>query len=66
MIDVIKEMAKKKGVSEVESRESICEAIEVAWNTLDPETKRQQRELFPCGKPSPEEFIRVVANMVVL
>ena len=66
MKDVIKEMAKKHGVSEVEIRESICEAIEVAWNTLDPETKRQQRELFPRGKPSPEEFICVVANMIVL
>lgn len=42
-------------------RREIQAAIDAAWDTDDLGALKLQRELFPNGKPTPEEFIVVVA-----
>ena len=37
-------------------------AIDDAWDNTDPAVRERQRQLFPCGKPTPGEFIRVMAE----
>ena len=39
-------------------------AIDDAWNNPDPAVRARQRMLFPDGKPSPAEFIRVMTEQV--
>lgn len=63
---MIKQTAKHYGVPEEEVRQSIQEIIDEAWRTTDPEAKRLQQQAFPAGKPTPEEFVRVLSNMIVL
>ena len=41
-------------------RREIRKTISFAWDTTDPIIKQKQNELFPNGKPEPEEFIKVV------
>ena len=38
------------------------EAIDEAWATADPAAKALQEQLFPAGKPTPEQFIATVAR----
>lgn len=48
------------------TREEVCAdiqaAIDAAWVSENIEAKELQTRLFPNGKPSPEEFITVLAN----
>jgi len=50
------------------SREQICAeiqaAIDAAWASEAPEAKTLQNELFPEGKPTPEQFIAVLARTI--
>lgn len=39
-------------------------AIDAAWLSEDVEARRLQRELFPRGKPSVEEFVAKIALFV--
>lgn len=39
-------------------------AIDVAWASEDAETRRLQRELFPDGKPSVDDFVARIAVFV--
>lgn len=50
-------LAARQGVSLAEFVQATQEAIDAAWNTLDPEAAAFQRKLFPEGKPSPALFI---------
>lgn len=43
-------------------RREIQAAIDAAWDTEDPAAMTLQRELFPDGKPTPEQFIATVAK----
>ena len=43
-------------------RREIQAAIDAAWDTEDPAAITLQRELFPYGKPTPEQFIATVAK----
>lgn len=45
-------------------RREIQAAIDAAWNTEDPAAMTLQRELFPAGKPTPEQFIATVARHI--
>lgn len=49
-------------------REQICaeiqSAIDAAWASNLPEARKLQNDLFPKGKPAPEEFIAVLAREV--
>lgn len=43
-------------------RHQMKKALDAAWRNPDGAEVRQK--LFPDGKPSPEEFIRVIANHI--
>ena len=58
----IKRAAKNNGVSEQHVRDEMQKALDAAWNSSDEEALKRQRELFPDGKPTLEEFIRKVAQ----
>lgn len=45
-----------------EVRASIQRAIEAAWASEDQAAIQLKEKLFPQGKPTPEEFIAVMAN----
>jgi len=57
----IKESAKHFGLSPGEYRKQIAETIDAAWTNPTTEQMLIQKKLFPYGKPSPEEFIIVMA-----
>lgn len=61
---VIKKTAKNNGVSEQHVREEMQKALDAAWNTTDEAAMKRQKELFPNGKPTLEEFIQKVSRMV--
>ena len=58
----IKKIAAKSGVPAVEVVSDMQIAIDATWNNPDPAARNMQRELFPNGKPSVEEFINVIAK----
>ena len=61
--NAIKKTAKNNGVSEQHVRDEMQKALDAAWSTTDEEALKRQRELFPDGKPTLEEFIRKVSQM---
>jgi len=38
-------------------------ALDIAWNSADSVITAKQRQLFPNGKPSVEEFLRVMSDL---
>ena len=61
MDDLLEKVAEKNGISKDKAAREIQAAIDAAWDNPDPLAREKQRALFPNGKPSIEEFIRVVA-----
>ena len=64
---VIRRTAKKNGVSPAAVRRAMQEARDAAWDTTDPAAcppLARQKDLFPDGKPSVEQFILTVAGEV--
>jgi len=61
---VFEQIAEQYGVSVGEVVRGIQIAVDEAWNNPDPAIRARQRELFPNGKPSVEEFIRKIAQQV--
>lgn len=60
---VIKKTAKNNGVSEQHVRVEMQKALDAAWNTTDEAAMKRQKELFPNGKPTLDEFIQKVSRM---
>lgn len=58
---VIKDSAKQFGMSSKIYRKQIAETIDAAWGNPTTEQLLIQKELFPYGKPSPEEFLIITA-----
>lgn len=46
------------------TRKEIEDVINTAWLSGDPDVQAFQQSLFPAGKPSPEEFIAVISDIV--
>ena len=63
-MDIIRKTAEHYGVTEDEIRRGIQETIDEAWSSNVPAAKVHQQQLFPKGKPCPEEFIIVVARHI--
>ncbi len=59
----VKKTAKRHGVSEQYARNELQKALDAAWSTNDEAALKRQRELFPNGKPTIEEFVRKVSQM---
>ena len=62
--ELFKRIAARHGVSADEVTRDLQDMIDATWNNPDPATRKRQQELFPNGKPSVEEFIRVVTKQV--
>lgn len=54
--------ADRFGQSPEDVRREIQAAIDAAWDTEDPDAMKLQEDLFPDGKPTPEQFISTVAK----
>ena len=61
---IIRYMASKEGISEEQIRQEMQQAIDETWTTTDPDFLQLQKAYFPNGKPTPEEFIIVIADTV--
>jgi len=59
---LFEKLAAQYGVSVGEVAREMQAAIDTAWDNTDPAVRARQRALFPNGKPSIEEFIRVMAK----
>ena len=53
--------AKQQGISPKEYRKQISNIIDAAWANPTTEQMLLQKQLFPYGKPSPEEFLIIMA-----
>lgn len=62
MNHIYERIAAQTGTTPEEIRADIQAAIEAAWN--DPDSATFRAQLFPEGKPEPEQFIRVMAGQV--
>lgn len=47
-----------------QKKREMKKAIDLAWNNPTEEQKRFQEEYFPNGKPTVEEFIKRMADIV--
>ena len=54
----------QNGVSVSEVAHEMEAAIDDAWDNPDPTIRARQETLFPNGKPSIENFIRVMAKQI--
>ncbi|MBQ7049334.1 MAG: hypothetical protein IJN87_01785 [Firmicutes bacterium] len=59
----IEEIAKAHGVTYTEVYKEIQVSIDDAWATDDLAAMKLQRELFPDGKPTPEQFLSVLSKL---
>jgi len=62
--NIFEQVAAKYGVPVEEVVRDMQEALDDAWDNSDPAARARQRQLFPKGKPSIEEFVRVMAKQV--
>lgn len=61
---VIRTVAQREGIPPAEVRQKIQESIDEAWACQDPGVRWKQLQLFPEGKPTPEEFIVRAAKQI--
>lgn len=61
---VIREVARRNGVTPEQCRKDIQECIDATWASADPAVKEKQQQLFPNGKPSVETFLLRVTEAV--
>lgn len=60
---VIRKVAKQQGITYRRCYSDMAEAIECAWGTSDPQTKRKQIELIgDSHKPTPEELMLLIST----
>jgi len=60
--DPVEWVAMMNAIPTGEALHEMQRALDAAWNNPDPAIRASQRALFPGGKPSVEEFIRVMAE----
>jgi len=60
--DPVEWVAVKNAVPVGEALREMQSALDAAWDSPDPAIRESQRALFPLGKPSIDEFIRVMAE----
>ena len=61
---LFEQIAAKNGVSVGEVVREMQIALDATWDHPDPAARKNQLKLFPNGKPSVEEFIRVMAKQM--
>lgn len=60
--DLLKEVARQKGVSVVEIRLGMMDCIEYARNNPDPQKRAEFQKYFGNRTPTPEEFIYTITK----
>ena len=60
--EMIKEIADKRGITADEVRQQIEIAINMAWESKDPNVIKFQQKLFKNGKPHLNEFLDALSN----
>ena len=60
--ELFQKIAAQNGVSADEVARELQALLDATWDNPDPAARKKQRALFPNGKPSVEEFIRVLAK----
>ena len=61
---LFEQIAARKDVSVGEVKREMQIVIDATWNNPDPTARKKQLALFPNGKPSIEEFFRVIAKQI--
>ena len=62
---VLKQIAKKEGVSVEIIYDEMCKAINEGFFNPDPEIQKHWRKIAPDGTiPSPDQFIELLANEI--
>lgn len=59
---ILQTLAVRHGKTTQEITDEMEKALNAAWNTRDPAIQSLQKELFPQGKPTTEEFINTIAT----
>jgi len=62
--ELFEKIASQHGVSVDRAVGEMQDLIDATWDNPDPTALKKQGELFPNGKPSIEEFIRVMAKQI--
>ena len=62
----IVQTAKQNGQTPEQIRMEMEKAIAAAWASDDPAAKALQAQLFPHGRPSPEEFVAAICKKRLL
>lgn len=57
------QIARENGTSPAKVMKEMQIALDAAWDNPDVAVRRKQRELFPDGKPTLEEFICKVSEL---
>jgi hypothetical protein len=60
----IRGTAKQFNIPPEQCRTDMQATIDAAWATTDPGAQAYQKQLFPAGKPTVEEFIAVLGRRV--
>lgn len=63
---IYENVAEEFGVLPQELVKEMQDTIDASWNSGDEEVIRNQKSLFPDGKPTVEEFIKKVALLISL
>lgn len=62
--DIIQKVADNNDATRQEVYKEMQRAINAAWNTTDELASKRQKQLFPNGKPTVEEFTAVIAKSI--
>lgn len=57
------QIASEHGTTPTEVIKEMQIVLDAAWNNPDAAARQKQRELFPKGKPTVEEFIRKISEL---
>ena len=60
--EIFEQLATDNGVPASVVVHAVQNIIDATWDDPDPVAREKQRKLFPNGKPTIEEFIRVTAT----
>lgn len=64
--ECINNVARQNHLTKESVQDEMQKALDEAWASNDPEKLKMQKRLFPDGKPSVEEFIQKMQEVISL